>query len=600
LSEGKQIGPWQWEHKCSTGKHILRGDPSQAKLDFDGNAISGVHFDLVRQAVDHGLVYQVTGDVRHARKAREILLAYAERYLSYPMHNNQGALGRGARIASQSLTEASWLIEVLHGADLVWTTLSAGERQMIADKMIRPALNEIILKSKLGIHNIQCRLNSAIGLAGFLLADQTLIARAIDDPAVGYRQQMEKGVLADGMWTEGSSGYHFFTVTGVWPLTEAARNCGLDLYGPKYRSMFEGPLSLAMPNFVLPDFNDSGMVTLAKEADLYELGYARYQSPLCVPLLADSTRRNRMALLFGAIELPKGSLAGTGSRNSTASGYAILQQGQGKEAATWLCVKYGPHGGGHGHPDKNQFILFTRGQILAPDGGTHAYGSPLHSGWDKATFSHNTLTVNETSQKPATGRTLAFGQEKGVDYSITEAGEIYPGVKHIRTTAMLSPRCVLVVDQVQGAKAQTLDIVYHQYGTWDQLSAGTPWVPPATLGYKYVMDATTRDVKDANLVFTTKLRDDWRASITVAATEPTEIITGYGILKTTEDRVPVLIQRRKAQQTTFVWAISTDASPVNLKAAVTGEMVQVGITSAGQTRQVVLASGSGSKPFQVK
>ena len=63
--------------------HTLRGDPSKATLDFDGNAISSAHARLAQQIVDHGLVFQVTGDARHAAKAREILLAYADRYLAY-------------------------------------------------------------------------------------------------------------------------------------------------------------------------------------------------------------------------------------------------------------------------------------------------------------------------------------------------------------------------------------------------------------------------------------------------------------------------------------------------------------------------------------
>jgi hypothetical protein len=41
LKQGKQIGPWQWEHICPTGPHTLLGDPSKATLDFDGNVPSG-------------------------------------------------------------------------------------------------------------------------------------------------------------------------------------------------------------------------------------------------------------------------------------------------------------------------------------------------------------------------------------------------------------------------------------------------------------------------------------------------------------------------------------------------------------------------------
>src|SRR3954462_6645051 len=37
LKQGKQIGPWQWEHICPVGPHTLHGDPSKATTDFDGN-----------------------------------------------------------------------------------------------------------------------------------------------------------------------------------------------------------------------------------------------------------------------------------------------------------------------------------------------------------------------------------------------------------------------------------------------------------------------------------------------------------------------------------------------------------------------------------
>lgn len=94
LSQGRKLAAWEWEHTCPVGPHTLRGDPSKAKLDFDGNAISGVHGRLAHQIVDHGLVFQVTGDARHAARAREILLAYADRYRTYPLHDNQGKIGR--------------------------------------------------------------------------------------------------------------------------------------------------------------------------------------------------------------------------------------------------------------------------------------------------------------------------------------------------------------------------------------------------------------------------------------------------------------------------------------------------------------------------
>ena len=241
LKQGKQIGPWEWEHICPVGPHILHGDPSKGTTDFDGNAIMGVHLDLAQELVDLGIVYQITGEQKYAQRGREILMAYADKYESYPLHDNQGHPGSGAHVASQSLTEASWLILVAQGADLIWDTLSPDDRKEAEDHLFRPALTECILPHNLGIHNIQCRHNSAIGLVGFLLGDKDLIRTAIDDPKSGFRTQIAKGVRDDGMWLEGASGYHFFTIDGLIPLAEAARHAGIDLYSPRFETMFDGP-----------------------------------------------------------------------------------------------------------------------------------------------------------------------------------------------------------------------------------------------------------------------------------------------------------------------------------------------------------------------
>jgi hypothetical protein len=54
-------------------------------------------------------------------------------------------------------------------------------------------------------------------------------------------------------------------------------------------------------------------------------------------------------------------------------------------------------------------------------------------------------------------------------------------------------------------------------------------------------------------------------ALTVAGGEPTQFITGTGIGASTEDHVPVLLLRRKAQATAFVWALALDGQPVTLE-----------------------------------
>src|SRR5436190_744188 len=51
LTRGKKIGDWQWEHTCPVGPHTIKGDPSKATTDFDGNGIMGVHLDYSEQLV---------------------------------------------------------------------------------------------------------------------------------------------------------------------------------------------------------------------------------------------------------------------------------------------------------------------------------------------------------------------------------------------------------------------------------------------------------------------------------------------------------------------------------------------------------------------
>jgi hypothetical protein len=528
----------------------------------------GVHLDYADLLVRLGMVYQVTGDAKYASRAREILLAYANKYESYPLHDNQGHLGSGGHVASQSLTEASWLIQIVQGADLVWDTLSDSDRATVAEKMLRPALNECILTHNLGIHNIQCRHNSAIGLTGFLLDDKELIHTAIDDPKSGFRTQIAKGVRDDGMWLEGASGYHFFTIDGLWPLAEAARHCGIDLYTPRFKSMFDGPLNLAMPDLRLPNFNDSGIVELTSRADQYELAYARWKDANYLSLISGKNRNGRLSLLYGVPDLPNAEAAsdvlGRGrSRNLPASGFAILENGT-EEDSTWLCLKYGPHGGGHGHFDKNHFILWSHGAILMPDAGTHAYGSPLHSSWDKTSLAHNTLVVDEKSQDPSEGKCLAFGSSNGVDYAVTDAGPIYKdaNVRFVRSVAMVNPNLIVVIDQIDADAEHTYDLALHLNGKWTDLPEGKPWDAPKVPGYRVLNDLTVRPAE----VFTS-LRTalpSHNTTIALLNGEPTEIITGSGVGETTEDRVPIAILRRHAKSTAYVWAISLDGAVLKM------------------------------------
>jgi hypothetical protein len=567
LATGRRTGPWTWEHICPTDNEILKSAPSNPKTDFDGFALASIHSRYATAVRDGGVLYQVTRDSRYAERVRAILLAYAAKYLDYPLHtiNAEAKIG-GGRVGPQTLDEAVWLIPMAQGADLIWDTLSEADRQTLADKLFLPAARDVILPHKMGVHNIQCWKNSAVGLAGFLLGDNSLLQAAIDDPERGYRTQMAKGVQGDGVWFEGAWGYHFYTLSALWPLTEAARNSGIDLYGEPLRKMFLAPILLAMPNMTLPAFNDSTESPVRNA--LYELAFARY-SGYGTPLLTKgipTPRRGDFALWFGKDEVPFDVQTRPESHNFTDSGYAILSS-----QAAWLCLKYGPHGGGHGHPDKNNFILFAGGKVLFPDPGTRPYGSALHTEWDRATVAHNTLVVDGKDQAFATGKSLAFGR----DYAMTDAGSIYPGVRFVRTAAMVSDNVVVFVDRITADREHTYDLANHYTGSWDDLPAGAPVMLP----YLHVQDAMKRAASTLRA---------GAIGVTVAGNAPTDVITATGPGRSTAERIPMSIFRRTARDTTYVWAVALDGSAVKLeveaggmtKVRVAGTTVTVDTTAA--------------------
>jgi hypothetical protein len=581
LQQGEQISPWHWKFICPVDHEVIESDPKHSNRDFDGCIINDIHdqyADLIR---DCGLLYQVTREKKYATKARDILLAYAEKYPTYPLHNIHGEpkLG-GGKIGPQTLDESTWLIPVCQGADLIWDTLSDADREALAKKLFEPAARDVIMPHHLkeAVHNIQCWKNSAVGLVGLLLDDKELIDNAIDNPDRGYRTQLAKGVTPDGTWWEGAWGYHFYTLSALWPLAEAGRNCGIDLLDANLKKMFDASLVFAMPNLVLPNFNDSGLESLRGQASTYEWANARFDNADYSRILSKSDRQNTMALLFGRPTLAEPGAQARGSSNHEGSGYAILQTNN-----TWLCLKYGPDGGWHGHFDKLHFILYHAGDIVMPDSGTTRYGTPLHNEWYRTTLAHNTLLVDETSQKPATGKSLAFSAGP-TPYIMADAGDIAAGVKFIRTAVMLNENLVVFIDDVKCGKPHTLDLAIHAEGSWQDNISGTPWKIPSKDGYKHLTGATSRDSTDGVRLAVAKT-----TAIHVAPGDKTEVITAMGLGTPPTHKVPVAILRRKAQATRYIWAISLAGQDVELKPSAEG----VDVTSARKSWRISVDPSAG-------
>lgn len=583
----------QWYHYYSCPKHGARlrtESPTRHVCPVDKEVFTGYPYDDVVLAAEHsrladgirtcGLMYQLTKKPAYAAKGREILLAYAAKYESYPLHDIKGAAKvGGGKVGPQTLDESVWLITVAEGADCLWETMSKAERQVAAEKLFYPAA-EVIRQHKMRVHNIQCWKNSAVGMTGLLLGDMKLVDEAVNGP-FGYARQMAEGVSADGPWYENAWGYHFYTVSAVSHLTEGAWHCGINLYGKEYQRMFAGPLQLCMPDWDLPAFNDSHEVSLESEVSLYEIALARYGDTRFRPLVARGKRDSLNALLHGVPDAGKPGEALAVSGNYLATGNAVLAAGTGKEAL-WLCLDYGPHGGGHGHPDKLGFVAYSgQGGVFAPDPGTANYGVPIQAGWFRTSIAHNTLTVDEVSQTPAEGKCEAFIATNGFSAVTATAGKICGDVVFRRTIALVGNRLLLFLDQAASATNHTYDFAYHNLGRSQSPPGGQAFTPPQRPGYLYLRDTRLYE-SAAGFSQDFAMKGGQQMRWLSAGGSPTAYITGTGVGANTEDRVPLVIARCQGREAVQRWALLPNAQGV---ATLTAE-------------PVTMASGESVKPIE--
>lgn len=542
------------QHRCPVDGEIFTGDP------YDAVVVGREHSRLAAAARDTALAYQFTGDSKYARHAAAILLAYAARYNSYPRHTTTGkdAVG-GGKVMAQTLDEAVWLIPMAWAYDLVWDTLTPEERGRIEAGLLLPAA-AVIRDHRMPVHNIQCWKNSAVGLVGFVTGNDELVRDGIDNPDRGFRRQIRDGITNDGLWYEGSLGYHAYTMEALWPLAEAARHAGLDLYSERYRSLLTAPLRLALPNGDAPGFNDNAGGSVMSLGRLYELAYARWKTPEFGAVAGAQPRNSREALLYGAEELPRSQpIVPEESTMFADAGFAILRarhaepaEGPGRVDA--VAVRFGRHGGGHGHPDKLGIVLFGAGQLLALDPGSIAYGVPLHREWYRTTVAHNTVVVDGQSQAPADGALEKWEPaDAGGATLVANAGGVYPGVRLRRALALRAKGAdSILADRfsVSSESEHTYDWLLHVNGEPSSPLKFEPCAPAGnTNGYQHIGKWERAAVPgDWEMAWTSGKA---RLILKMKGVPGTEVYRGVAPGRNPADRVPLVLVRRRTASTVF-------------------------------------------------
>jgi len=571
------------------------------------------------------LAYAFTGDRRYAEWTRDGLLAYAAVYPGIALTS------ASTRLFTESLYEASWLVEVAQAYDLVAASgvFTAGQTQRVEDDLLRKAVtcfkiedfqnDPRIQNLHFRCYNFQAWHVAAVALVGLAVQDRELVDWAINSP-YGFRHLVAHDIDDDGMFWERSEGYHEYVLEALVPLAEAMFHCGVDLYHlsvPADRSkdedahymtdtsdrpksiqmMFESLFYLTFPDLSYPALGDSDAGPL-RAGITYLTGYERYHDAKLAWLLArgGNEPRDWRWLLYdlpaeapASLPLEEGRFANTGEYRDGCSlfpsiGLAVLRQATGdytrQPDSTAISLSYGPHGGGHGHSDALNLVVYAQGRQWAPDFGSMPYESHWKEEWTAQSVSHNTIVVDGISQKPTGRRNVMWPTDNAADrvFGVLERFDpaaksasatndrAYAGIRLRRAVRLDGSRVVDIFSaaDAQGATHQ-YDYVLHIDG---QLAASSTALEAASgklgevCGYQLVEQKQRGTA--AGSFHLTFAHEGKQLRVWLAGEGATEVILGDGLTNSPDRKMTTLVLRRKTPATQFVTVIE----PVNAAGAI--------------------------------
>jgi hypothetical protein len=442
------------EHYCK-----LCGKYYTGVKKYDMAWIDNLHKINMSYLTSCTFLYLITGEPEYAGYISDMLYDYSTHYPDYKEHAvRKSAFEESAgKMFSQSLDESIWMAEAARAFVTVKKLIPKSQQESIRSRLFAPAAE--LIKRKRKTNNWQTWHNCALASLGVALEDDELIKYALESPTYGFTDVLDKNLMPDGWWGEGSVSYHFYPLRAMILTAEAVRCRGINLYDERIYSMFDAPVRGTYSNLDYVAHNDGWYGTsLTSNARLYGYAYRRYNkdslfASVCNLCMTGNSKLKGHEWLF--CPDVTGEVANICQESSVFEhiGYAVLRSG--KNSAV---MKFGPHGGWHGHPDKLSITLHDGEKEILPDLGSPAYGVPDHKLWYKKTIAHNTVTVDGEDQLPSTGKLVKFENRKDGGYIEAVADSAYNSVM-MRRSLDLSPSGLTDVYTCTSDSIHTYDYV---------------------------------------------------------------------------------------------------------------------------------------------
>ena len=469
-------------HICSTSGERYRGER------YDEAWLARYNQELGNRLRFLGYAYLVHQQPEAAGYVRDLLTGYATRYLTWPLNDFQGTqLSFSARLHVETLTESMWLINAAIGYALTRhdPVYSAADRAHIEHNLLIPAA-EIILNNPMGPINWQSWHSTAIGLAGYITQNEDWVETALGQPH-GWAMLREEALRDDGIWQEGSIGYHYFGMQPLPFLLTAAEAHGRVAFDDRFELAMVSPLDLLYPSGYFPNLNDSINQRITLRRVLYEQANARYENPVFDRVLTflyetmGESRSNFDTLLFG--EPYQSEPLAVDASLKDQMGLAVPRSGN-RLTDQIAVMDYGPHGLTHGQFDKLHLSLFGQGTEWLTDPGVGSSNDATFDTWFRTTLGHNTIMLGEQTQRTDNedNRDPVLFESRLSDWQVMRAtmGEpVYPsGAVADRTVLVAGRDYALVLDEVTGGPAPR-DFIFHLEGDLLSPTGFSQGQPPA-------------------------------------------------------------------------------------------------------------------------
>ena len=556
-----------------------------------------------------GLLFSITQEERYAAFVRDMLDAYAELYPTlgpHPLAHHQ----KPGKIFHQTLNEEVWLVHTSIAYDCVYDWLSEEERERYEANIFRPMADWFHIRNESEfnrIHNHGTWAVAAVGMIGYVMGDLSLAEKALHgsqlDGNGGFLAQLDLLFSPDGYYMEGPY-YIRYALMPFFYFAEAVERMQPDVGIYEYRDRilrkaYYSAVQTAFPNGVFPPINDASLTmdVAAPEVVLANaLTYGRYGPD--DTLLGVTRFQERVTLNGSGLQLARDydalgqeavmtwpSIEFRDGHDGLQGGLGILRTGYGEDQSM-LLMKYGVHGGGHGHFDKLHFIFFDQGRQVIRDYGFGRWVNvepkfggrylPENDSYAMQTVSHNTVVVDRSTQnqfdedeaEATSGQTHFFDtSDPFAQVMSARADTYYEGVGMQRTLFLLNHislehPVVLDLYRVTSDETHEYDYPLHYRGqpitSNLALNTNTETLTPLGDGHGYQHIWKTAQAETDSTVQFTWLQGNRYYSAVAAGSPGTQVLlgrTGANDPNFNLHSDPLMIFRRNASDHLFATAI---------------------------------------------